>query len=272
MTEIDTQDTIVLNGEIVSRQMLHEKFNLPEDAEIVGCHVYATDSEEKIQLKRFVWALSRLGFEGFSGSAFSKLYNVESLRDYPIARVFDLDFDNESTETLRKLGFGPNETMNFLVEIKRLRAKGVKLTQVIGSLAIDGCGIKIQKQFARELSGLSTDWSGLTKSVQMECVARQQEVYTIIQLLQKNGVDVIYEVDNAPKMVAKRYLLTGSPKAFGFKTKDEFKTTLPADWIEVGNIKEADMLVTDSLTSKSSKMTAATKLGKQIVTYDAVCQ
>ena len=268
MTEIDTQDTIVLNGEIVSRQMLHEKFNLPEDAEIVGCHVYATDSEEKIQLKRFVWALSRLGFEGFSGSAFSKLYGFESLRQDTIANIFCVDDDY--IDDLRKIGFGPNEAISFVKEIKRLREKGVKLTQIIGSLAIDGCGVKIQKQFARELSGLTSDWSGLTKSVQMECVARQQEVFRIIQTLNDLSVKVIYEVDAETKTVAKRYLLTGSPKAFGFKTKDEFKATLPADWVEVGNIKEADMLVTDSLTSKSSKMTAATKLGKQIVTYDNV--
>ena len=268
MTEIDTQDTIVLNGEIVSRQMLHEKFNLPEDAEIVGCHVYATDSEEKIQLKRFVWALSRLGFEGFSGSAFSKLYGFESLHQDTIANIFCIDDDY--IDDLRKIGFGPNEAISFVKEIKRLREKGVKLTQIIGSLAIDGCGVKIQKQFARELSGLTSDWSGLTKSVQIECFSRQQEVFRIIQTLNDLSVKVIYEVDAETKTVAKRYLLTGSPKAFGFKTKDEFKATLPADWIEVGNIKEADMLVTDSLTSKSSKMAAATKLGKQIVTYDNV--
>ena len=252
-----------LAGKTVTLEELQSKFNLPQNAVVEGCHAYATDSDELIQIKRFVWQLQMLQFDGFGSSAFKKLYTLERLRDCTIAQVFSV-----TKEELKLVGFGPTEQVNFMSELFRIKRTGVKLTRIVRALAIDGCGTAIAKQWARKLSGLSADWSGLTKEVVNEVERRLSEIIKSMDMLDGYGVIIIKEKDDvvdAESVV--KYLLTGSPKSFGFSTKEQFKSTLPQNWQEVGNIKLADMLITDSLISKSSKMSAATKLGKQIVTY-----
>jgi NAD-dependent DNA ligase len=62
--------------------------------------------------------------------------------------------------------------------------------------------------------------------------------------------------------------MTGSPKEFGFATKNDFVTAVAPFGIVAGSLnKDCSFLVTDDLSSTTSKMEKATKLGVQIVTY-----
>ena len=64
--------------------------------------------------------------------------------------------------------------------------------------------------------------------------------------------------------------MTGSPKDHGWKTKEEFVKALQA-FGDVEEVKLSDkncgFLVTDSMSSTSSKMKDATKKGVKIETY-----
>lgn len=61
--------------------------------------------------------------------------------------------------------------------------------------------------------------------------------------------------------------MTGSPKGFGYKTKEEFVKAFP----RVEEVKLTDKicqyLITDDYNSTSNKMEIATKKGVKIVTY-----
>ena len=61
--------------------------------------------------------------------------------------------------------------------------------------------------------------------------------------------------------------MTGSPKAFGFKTKEEFIAQFPnVEEVSVTDAK-CNYLITDDLNSTSGKMKNAQKKGVKIVTY-----
>ena len=64
-----------------------------------------------------------------------------------------------------------------------------------------------------------------------------------------------------------KYILTGSPKAFGFKTKESFRSRLTENFQEARSLKEANLLITDSMESDTNKMKTAHNLGIAIETY-----
>ena len=65
--------------------------------------------------------------------------------------------------------------------------------------------------------------------------------------------------------------MTGSPKAFGFKTKEEFVNLIKQNgYIHTGLDKSTNVLITDDLNSSSSKMAKARKLGVEIKTYEQI--
>ena len=66
------------------------------------------------------------------------------------------------------------------------------------------------------------------------------------------------------------YVMTGSPVGFGYKTKAEFRASLSEGYVEVKKVEDADLLITDDLESRTSKMKKADKLGVVIKTYGTV--
>ena len=66
----------------------------------------------------------------------------------------------------------------------------------------------------------------------------------------------------------KTFEMTGSPKEFGFKEKEDFvKVMKSKGYKHTAMNEECSLLVTDDLKSKSTKMTKAKKLGIRIATY-----
>lgn len=229
--------------------------------------VNRVDSTVNLEWYKFSHALHQLGFDGFGGSAFKVLYNVLNTNSKSVQfyDIFNSVYINE--ESIREIG--PNKARKLIQQIRAI--KEIPLRKVITMMGIDGCGGTTAKQIARKLSGLEYDYSGLEKSVVESFESDSEnyiEVNTVISLLNFCEVKVTYEIDTAkPSADSIFYVLTGSPKVAGFKTKEVFKQQLPSDWVETGDMKIAKYLITDDLSSNSSKMGNAKKLGINIITY-----
>lgn len=62
--------------------------------------------------------------------------------------------------------------------------------------------------------------------------------------------------------------MTGSPKDAGYKVKSDLVKFMASHGYVHKPLKEAKVLLTDSITSTSSKMAAARKAGIEILTYE----
>lgn len=257
------QTATILNQEF-SYEELQERFNLPKDAIVEGCNAIATDSTERLKALDFRHFISMFPIDGFSVQSHIQLQDLESLFDDPFL-LFDSNTITESN--LRSIGFGPSQSKSFVKGMELWKSKGIDTWRIIRALSINGAGGSTCKQFARFMAGKVYSFDSKTKAIIQELHDRHGEIESNIQRIKDYGFKINLPQDDVePKTDAKKYLLTGSPKGAGFSTKEIFKKEIP-NWVEVGNIKLADILITDDLDSKSSKTSAAKKLGKQIITY-----
>jgi len=140
--------------------------------------------------------------------------------------------------------------------------------QVILMMSYDGVGKKLAQQVAKEYCGLVPNYTSMEKALVEKL--RQKDIVSYItgavRSLESFGVTV--DRPSESKNEKTIYIcMTGSPKNFGFKTKEEFIKQFP-------NVIETSLtdpnctyLITDSYTSSSSKMKLADKKGVKIVTY-----
>lgn len=153
--------------------------------------------------------------------------------------------------------------------------KNIRLNAIIESLQFDNVGSTISKEIEKYYCGLPYDFSGFDYSVREQIENKESEMMVKI----KQVVDVLSTLPNIqvvlPKVettntnvVIRIMEMTGSPKEFGFATKGDFEKTVAPYGIVAGSLnKDCSFLVTDDLSSKTSKMEKANKLGVQIVTY-----
>ena len=148
--------------------------------------------------------------------------------------------------------------------------KSLTYEQVIISLGYDNVGKKLSAQIAKEHCGLTPDYTGLEKALVTMLHDRYVEAYikSAVSTLESLGITI-----DKPKLIINNMettvyaCLTGSPKEFGYKTKEEFINKFP-NIIEVSvTDKNCQYLITDSYDSTSSKMKTAEKKGIKIVTY-----
>ena len=144
--------------------------------------------------------------------------------------------------------------------------KSLKYSQVFLLMGFDGIGRKISEQAAREYNGLTPNYSGLEKVL----VAKLQDedvvsyIKSCVEFLESHGVTIDRPMDTVDGDTI--YIcMTGSPKEFGYKTKEEFIKNFPN--CKESDLKNAKYLITDSYSSSSSKMKVAEKKGITIKTY-----
>ena len=146
--------------------------------------------------------------------------------------------------------------------------KSLTYAQVILMMGYDGVGKKLAEQVAKDYCGLKPDYKGHEK-VLIE-IFKDENIRSYIQNavehLESFGVHVDkpeVKKDNNTVYVC----MTGSPKSFGYKTKEEFISQFSnVEEVSVTD-KNCQYLITDSLTSTSGKMKNAQKRGIKIVTY-----
>jgi NAD-dependent DNA ligase len=257
-------DIVTLAGKPVSYLYLRETLGLPENAIVDGCHAVAIGSEDEIQLQR-VFHFSRcLPFDGFSEKSFAKLAQNKLVLNNP-----HLIFDEHvvTDVVLKTVGFGPGQIKNFNKARSKYKEEGIDLQKLVQSIGILNCGESISREFAREFTGLEADYTGKTMAVVEELRDNSDRIQRRIQLLERNGYKINYpQEEKATEAADALVILTGSPKEFGYKTKAEFLSYYP-NWKETKKFTEATYLITDDLSSTSSKMKKAEKAGMKIITY-----
>lgn len=155
------------------------------------------------------------------------------------------------------------------------KVNNLSLQQVIQLLGFKGMGKTISKQVANKIAGVAYSFASLEKAV---CEGFEPGEPKRIGV--DNVVNYLSEwitIDMPQDTSHLQFLeMTGSPKAFGFVTKEDFLDTIKPFGFEHGKLNEARFLITDDLSSTSSKMKTAEKKGIEIMTYsqfvDKFCQ
>jgi DNA ligase (NAD+) len=145
--------------------------------------------------------------------------------------------------------------------------KSLTYAQVILMMGYDGVGKKLAEQIAREYCKLEPNYKGHEKALVDKL--HKPEIVTYIKSAVKalESFGVIVDKPEDTKDSNTIYVcMTGSPSPIS-KTKEEFISQFPnVEEVSVTDSK-CDYLITDSLTSTSSKMKNAQKREIKIVTY-----
>jgi NAD-dependent DNA ligase len=146
------------------------------------------------------------------------------------------------------------------------------MVTIIASLSFKNTGWSTAKQIAKLFEGKQPDWSGLSYAAYSPFLNQSSEEYKtvirFIETLKSNGFKIEEEEQKQITSDTITFEMTGSPKEFGFKTKDEFiKTVSAKGFVHTPLQKGTKYLITDDLQSDSSKMSKAKKLGIEIITY-----
>ncbi len=255
------------------------QLTLPEGSLIDGCHLTTTDSDA-IKLESFVFGAMKLDLKDFGDSFYRK---VASHYNYVPYNILLSSFTNEVD--LLELGLSKGKVEKFL---KRISEKSsIKLDTLIHSLSFKGCGegtsLEVSKYIALKEFGVDSD----DFEVEYDFARKQHDVIesctkgenfkTIMGMLDNLGDTnkslIHVELAKPKKNLTSndgeeiKYMMTGSPKSFDYKTKAVFKGVLPKNFTEVKKINDATLLITDDLESNSSKMKKAKSMGIEIKTY-----
>jgi DNA ligase (NAD+) len=208
-----------------------------------------------------------------TGSGVLDLKGIGSERLKPFAKDFINIFQiwvfvlRMGGDDLGKYGLEPGTRLNEIFVNAFKNIKSIPYEKIIRILGYENVGRKISQQLAREHAGLDFSYASLERALVDKVHTEEVESYIkdAVSVLETFGVIVDRPV--APKTDTLGVVMTGSPKVFGFKTKKEFLIKYP-------NLVECSMtdaickyLITDDLSSTSSKMKAANKKGIEIKTY-----
>lgn len=248
---------------------LKQKFNIPDGCKYDGGVDLISENFEEFELKRIQHSISLFGIDYVAGKSLKK---IASMIDNPLS-IFDENIIN--LERLIPL-IGHDKASKFIDGINNHRTNGIKLERIIRATCynIENLGKRTSTEFAKYLSNVEYDFSGLERKVIDQLMDSVSEINDQLLMLNELDVKILYEESktntNSDEMIVS-FVLTGSPKEFGFKTKAEFMKILPSNWKEVSKLStDTTYLITDDLTSSSSKMKTAKKLGIQIKTYGEI--
>ena len=172
------------------------------------------------------------------------------------------------TEYIENYGIKFNSRSHeiFLKAFKNI--KSLRYDQVILMAGYDGIGRKLAIQAAREYCGLTPDYTSMEKALveKLKDPIIVSYIKSTVSELESLGVIVDKPVDKVNSDTI-FICMTGSPKDFGFKTKDEWIKQFPNAQETSLSDKNCKFLITDSYESTSGKMKEANKKGIQIKTY-----
>jgi len=229
-------------------------------------HLMCSDLQNCSQVKfqKFFQGVAQLELDGVGGSM------IKSLWDAGITSAIDiLNPTKFNKESLIKKGIKDSKNLdNMFAEIKRISE--IKPADVLKMLGIDGMGNTIAKQLGNYLNGAKYTFHGLTKSV----IAGFEEGGEKRSLYESAISELSQFVEiTMPEIISENSIgfeMTGSPKSFGFKTKEEFIAYAKTKGYHHSGLKDAKILFVDSLTSSSSKVKTAITKGVSIILYSEI--
>lgn len=235
------------------------------ELKIEGIHLLCDNPTcENVAFNMFAQGISTLDLDGVGGSMIKQIWNA----GYRSA-VEILNPTKFNRERLYQAGFKPGKTLeNLFREIQRV--KELKPAEVILMLGFSGMGHTSAKQVGNLVSGVKHNFSGLERSVVagFQPGEKKREIYeaAVAELGQFIAI-------TAPEQISEDAIpceFTGSPKPFGFKTKEEFLLAAKAKGYYHTSLKDAKVLFTDDLSSTSSKMKTAQSKGVKILLYSEI--
>lgn len=244
----------------------------------------STDAEQS--LKRFVSGMEKLKLHRNGESIFTELYNnivsmniITEFKTITPLIFMELLIDGKCFNTFEsfcnELGLRSelknNKTLyDNLVE----RVNNMPLDMMIQAIRFPNIGESTSHEIAKELMGLDYSFEGKEKQAIIDTKLSDEMNFIIdeIELFNMNHVKPKVIVDESVE--TKYYILTGSPKSAGFKTKNVFISEILDNdtnnvWIQTKKFTEANYLITDDLSSTSSKMKKAKSNNVNIVTYES---
>jgi NAD-dependent DNA ligase len=223
-----------------------------------------------IAVRKFQKGMLAFEIAGIGPAIFKKIY------DAGVRNISDL-----LTVTPQKLiesgEFKSGRALDKLMEsIKSI--KSVRLSAIIESLQFENVGSTISKEIEKYYCGLPYNFTGFDYSIRNQIEDKNSdmmvEIKRVVDTLSSiPNIEIIFpkedtKTNNDLTMEIRIMEMTGSPKDFGFVTKGDFVDAVSPYGIIAGTLnKDCHFLVTDDLSSKTSKMAKAEKLGVQIVTY-----
>jgi len=145
--------------------------------------------------------------------------------------------------------------------------KSLTYAQVILMMGYDGVGKTLSTQVARQYCGLTPNYASLEKALveKFQNKVIESNIKDAVKTLESLGITIDKPEDKKVVTGTVYVCMTGSPREFGFKTKEEWIKQFP-NLVDV-DLKDATYLITDDYNSTSSKMKNAAKKGIKIVTY-----
>lgn len=238
--------------------------NLPLNSYVDGIHLYSSNFEESIKIKRerFISQCYSLEIKGFGWATFNNLFDMVEGKFIELFNPINL-----TSQMLEGYISGDKSKLKWIKAIENVK-QNMTLYWLIGMQHIPGCSWSHAKQLARKSSGLSYDFSGLTKTVIESCSPggeNHKKIGEFITLFKQYGGKIAPEYPENQEYEA-TYEMTGEPNVSGYKTKADIVKRLNR-WEHTSLKKGTTYLITDSKTSTTNKMSKAYKLGITILTY-----
>jgi DNA ligase (NAD+) len=152
-----------------------------------------------------------------------------------------------------------------ITKVKQLRPRDIIIT-----MGILGMGNTIATQVGNYLTGIPHDFKGLEKSViaGFEPGGHKRSAYEKLIEQINPYIKIVLPEQISSDSIGIEF--TGSPKSFGYKTKEEFLSYAKSKGYHHAGLKEAKVLFTDDLNSTSSKMATARATGIEIMLYSEI--
>jgi hypothetical protein len=137
-------------------------------------------------------------------------------------------------------------------------------------LGFPGMGYTSAKQVGNMLAGVKHNFSGLEKTVVsgFNPGESKREKYDKAVSELSEFVKIVMPEKIADDAIP--YEMTGSPKSFGFRTKEEFVAAAKAKGFYHTGLKEAKVLFVDDLNTSSNKMKTAQSKGIKVMLYSEI--
>jgi predicted Zn-ribbon and HTH transcriptional regulator len=218
---------------------------------------------EKARFK-FHHAVNVLGLDGVGGTMINSLWDAGYRNALEL-----LDTTKTNKASLIKAGIKNSKTLdNMLTEIAKIT--DIRPIKIILAMGVEGMGNTVAKELEKLLTGQTYSFHGLQKDViagfEEGGIKREryQELYDYVS----NFVNIILpEVISAESIP---FEMSGSPKAFGYKTKDEFVAAAKLKGYHHTSLSSAKVLFVEDVNNLSGKIKAAQAKGIKILGYSDI--
>lgn len=230
-------------------------------------HLMKVFTEEELEKHMFITSVKALKISGIAEKTAEKLWDdLHTLSDEPLTNLMQL-MCSEWYDTINEV-YDNSKTANNIVNALETYRQKATLADIVRGFCFEGCGEISSEVCARILSGISYDTSGITEaSYSWALNKHSRQSYMVMSMAEFLDVDLMTEepVSDSEQIWV---IMTGDPsKCTKYDTKAQWLNAHPQYKDAKTNWSKCQILFTNDLNSKTSKMQKATKLGIEIKQY-----